>query len=178
VGTVGKRPWSPLKNIDTTSVSTTAAFIAVGRDGFPLYATRGGVGKTPLPIRLPVPAHQAGTQNRQLEKHPAVRCFPRIQDNSFEAVRYFAAPSFMATTSTIWRIFCRSQHLPWSIFARISELRRCNCHLSSNHLLETARQTIDFGSLAENSTGSLPRVALGGTCFSLSRKSLGELRSP
>jgi len=58
---------SPLNSIDTTSVSTTAAFTAGWRDGFPLDATREGLRRIPLQIRLRATTLRAELQSRQLE---------------------------------------------------------------------------------------------------------------
>src|ERR1019366_2584888 len=57
---------SPLNSIDTTSVSTMAAFIAGWRDGYLLDATRAGWRRSPPPIRLRATALQAEIRSRQL----------------------------------------------------------------------------------------------------------------
>jgi len=70
-----------------------AAFIVGWPEGFPLDATRAGLRRIPLQIRLRATALQAGSQNRQLETHPAeqpvlrrkVRWFVRFEGSRLGA---------------------------------------------------------------------------------------------
>ena len=108
---------SPLKSIDTMSVSTIAAFIAGRWDEFLRYATRGGARKTPPPIRPQVTAPRAEIRNRRWEKRPAeqpvprmsarrrlairrsrpaVPCYSQIQNSSFKTVAWKSPPELVS----------------------------------------------------------------------------------